>query len=45
MIEPTVYELSSPGRHGPLLPALDVPLAPLPDLASCARPTACRCQS
>ena len=31
MIEPTVYELSSPGRHGPLLPALDVPLAPLPD--------------
>jgi glycine dehydrogenase subunit 2 len=31
MIEPTVYELSSPGRHGPLLPVLDVPLAPLPD--------------
>ena len=25
MIEPTVYELSSPGRHGPLLPVLDVP--------------------
>ncbi len=33
MIEPTVYELSSPGRHGPRLPALDVPLAPLPDAA------------
>ena len=30
MIEPTVYELSSPGRHGPLLPVLDVPEAPLP---------------
>jgi glycine dehydrogenase subunit 2 len=33
MIEPTVYDLSSPGRHGPRLPALDVPLAPLPDAA------------
>ncbi len=33
MIEPTVYELSSPGRHGPLLPKLDVPAAPLPDAA------------
>ncbi len=33
MIEPTVYELSSPGRHGPRLPALDVPAAPLPDAA------------
>ena len=31
MIEPTVYQLSSPGRHGPRLPALDVPMAPLPD--------------
>ncbi|MCB0199203.1 MAG: aminomethyl-transferring glycine dehydrogenase subunit GcvPB [Caldilineae bacterium] len=31
MIEPTVYDLSSPGRHGPLLPVLDVPEAPLPD--------------
>ncbi len=31
MTEPTVYQLSSPGRHGPTLPALDVPLAPLPD--------------
>ncbi|MCB0231639.1 MAG: aminomethyl-transferring glycine dehydrogenase subunit GcvPB, partial [Anaerolineae bacterium] len=31
MIEPTVYDLSSPGRHGPQLPVLDVPVAPLPD--------------
>ncbi len=31
MIEPTVYDLSSPGRHGPQLPVLDVPEAPLPD--------------
>jgi glycine dehydrogenase subunit 2 len=31
MVEPTVYELSSPGRHGPLLPALDVPEADLPE--------------
>ncbi len=30
MIEPTVYELSSPGRRGPQLPQLDVPEAPLP---------------
>lgn len=31
MIEPTVYELSSPGRHGPMPPKLDVPEAPLPE--------------
>jgi glycine dehydrogenase subunit 2 len=37
MIEPTVYQLSSPGRHGPRLPALDVPLAPLPDEGSLRR--------
>ena len=30
MIEQTVYQLSSPGRHGPRLPELDVPMAPLP---------------
>jgi glycine dehydrogenase subunit 2 len=30
MVEPTVYELSSPGRHGPQLPELDVPQAPYP---------------
>ena len=34
MIEQTVYQLSSPGRHGPRLPALDVPMAPLPDQGS-----------
>ncbi len=34
MIEQTVYQLSSPGRHGPRLPALDVPMAPLPDEGS-----------
>ncbi len=33
MIEPTVYQLSSPGRHGPRLPVLDVPVAPLPAAA------------
>ncbi|MEA3334483.1 MAG: aminomethyl-transferring glycine dehydrogenase subunit GcvPB [Chloroflexota bacterium] len=31
MIEPTVYEISSPGRTGPRLPELDVPEAPLPE--------------
>ena len=30
MVEATVYELSSPGRHGPRLPELDVPTAELP---------------
>ncbi|MGC9522570.1 MAG: aminomethyl-transferring glycine dehydrogenase subunit GcvPB [Anaerolineae bacterium] len=31
MTEPTIYELSSPGRQGTQLPALDVPQAELPD--------------
>ncbi len=31
MSEPTIYELSSPGRRGVRFPASDVPLAPLPD--------------
>jgi glycine dehydrogenase subunit 2 len=31
MSEPTVYELSSPGRIGFRFPEIDVPLAPLPD--------------
>ncbi|MCU0490139.1 MAG: aminomethyl-transferring glycine dehydrogenase subunit GcvPB [Chloroflexaceae bacterium] len=29
--EPPLYELSSPGKHGANLPALDVPKSPLPD--------------
>ncbi len=29
-VEPIIYELSSPGRHGSDLPACDVPTAPLP---------------
>ena len=29
-VEPTIYELSSPGRTGVLFPPSDVPLAPLP---------------
>ncbi|MBI3734708.1 MAG: aminomethyl-transferring glycine dehydrogenase subunit GcvPB, partial [Chloroflexi bacterium] len=31
MTEPLIFELSSPGRTGAHLPALDVPPAPLPD--------------
>ena len=31
MLEPTIFELSSPGRTGVRYPAPDVPLAPLPD--------------
>ena len=31
MTEPLIYDLSSPGRTGALLPNLDVPEAPLPD--------------
>jgi glycine dehydrogenase subunit 2 len=30
MTEPTIYELSSPGRIGVRFPAVDVPLSPLP---------------
>ncbi|NPV75981.1 MAG: aminomethyl-transferring glycine dehydrogenase subunit GcvPB [Anaerolineae bacterium] len=31
MSEPTIYELSSPGRRGVRYPASDVPLSPLPE--------------
>jgi glycine dehydrogenase subunit 2 len=31
MVEPLIYELSSPGRRGTSLPKLDVPATPLPD--------------
>jgi glycine dehydrogenase subunit 2 len=31
MTEPLIYDLSSPGRTGALLPSLDVPEAPLPE--------------
>lgn len=31
VLEPTIYDLSSPGRKGALLPKLDVPEADLPD--------------
>ncbi len=31
MTEPTIYELSSPGRSGVKFPAVDVPLSPLPE--------------
>src|SRR5512146_1954802 len=31
MSEPTIFELSSPGRHGVEFPQPDVPVSPLPD--------------
>src|SRR5512145_128338 len=32
VIEPTIYELSAPGREGVILPKSDVPERPLPEL-------------
>jgi glycine dehydrogenase subunit 2 len=31
ILEPTIYELSSPGRNGVAFPVPDVPLSPIPD--------------